>query len=758
MNSRLPLDGRWELFYVDHQSYLKYSGAVNTAAALGCSGFDNIPAQVPGNLALDLQNAGKLPDPFMGDNTLLLQNLECLHAFYCRTFKYSDIGECVYLTFEGLDDIADIYLNGDKIGSSANMLIPHSFGPLSLNDGINELVVHIKPDVIEARAYDIPVSASAMKYNWDGLYTRKAPSMYGWDIMPRALSGGIWRSVYIESRKDEYISDIFVRTLSVDEGSMTARLAVDYTVSSEFNSLRGVKLTLRGICGDAEFYTEQTLWHTSSRFEFTVGDAKLWMPHNYGVANLYDVTASLIRDGAVTDLYTLRFGIRTVELDRTSITDDAGSGEFCFRVNGHKIFAMGSNWVPVDAFHSRDAQRLPTLLPMLGDLGCNIVRCWGGNVYENDIFFAYCDAHGIMVWQDFAMACAAYPQDNRFRAMLEPEIISVVKRLRSRACLILWAGDNECDYFYADPQKNAITREWIPGWLSLYDNSRPYLPSSPYRDATAVASGCVTPEDHLWGPRDYFKGDYYRNAPAHFASETGYHGCPAPESLTRFIPEDKLWPWDNDDWRVHSASPERAKDAPYAYRNGLMASQVRTLFGYEPDNLEEFSRASQISQAEAKKYFIERFRVSKWRRTGIIWWNLVDGWPQISDAIVDYYGVRKLAYQYIKRSQQPVCLIFGEPENGLMTLYGVNDTQRDIELDYIVTELDSGVCCHSDKALLPQNTSVKLWEMPYTSHMQKFIFIQWQGDAEGVNHHMTGMPGLNLERYVELAKKAGFEL
>ena len=195
-------------------------------------------------------------------------------------------------------------------------------------------------------------------------------------------------------------------------------------------------------------------------------------------------------------------------LERTSTTDQEGSGEFCFRINGQKVFAMGTNWVPVDAFHSRDEERLPEILPMLDDLGCNIVRCWGGNVYESDIFYDYCDEHGIMVWQDFSMACAAYPQDETYRKIFEPEIVSVVKRLRGRACLVLWAGDNECDYFYDDPQKNAITRKWIPDILALYDDSRPYLPSSPYRDAEAVANGNVTPEDHLWGPRDYFKGDY----------------------------------------------------------------------------------------------------------------------------------------------------------------------------------------------------------------------------------------------------------
>ncbi|MGI6203189.1 MAG: glycosyl hydrolase 2 galactose-binding domain-containing protein [Eubacteriales bacterium] len=758
MNTRISLDGSWKLFYTDHERFLNFGGNINTAAALAASGFKSLVASVPGNIALDLHREGIIPDPFFGDNILKLQELECLHAFYCRTFDYKG-KEPVWLVFEGLDNFADIYLNGKLVAETANALIPHEIGPLSLQNGTNELVVHIKPDTIEARKYPLPVTSRAMKYNWDSLYVRKAPSAFGWDIMPRAVLGGIWKSVRLETRADEYIADIFLRTVSVDMAAKTARLVADFTVSSNRNAMRGARLVLSGKCDGSEFCVKHDLWHNVGRFDFTVQDARFWMPRNYGEPNLYEVTATLERDGKTVSERKFKTGIRTVVLERTSTTDQEGSGEFCFRINGQKVFAMGTNWVPVDAFHSRDEERLPEILPMLDDLGCNIVRCWGGNVYESDIFYDYCDEHGIMVWQDFSMACAAYPQDETYRKIFEPEIVSVVKRLRGRACLVLWAGDNECDYFYDDPQKNAITRKWIPDILALYDDSRPYLPSSPYRDAEAVANGNVTPEDHLWGPRDYFKGDYYSTAPAHFASEIGYHGCPSPESLAKFIPEDSLWPWDNDAWRVHSASPERSKHAPYAYRNPLMASQVRTLFGHEPDNLEDFARASQISQAEAKKFFIERFRMGKWRRTGIIWWNLIDGWPQISDAIVDYYGCRKLAYQYIKRSQQPVCLMFGEPDNsGIMTLWGVNDTQSDVEIEYNVTELDRDLVYHTGVATLPANSSVKIWEMKYEAGTQRFILMSWRGGAEGKNHHMTGMPGIDYKIYTKLARRAGYKL
>lgn len=178
--------------------------------------------------------------------------------------------------------------------------------------------------------------------------------------------------------------------------------------------IRDYRLKITGTCGDSTFTVERTLWHTGSTFPLHVPNAKLWWPHNYGDANLYHITAELFHCGESIHLWENDTGIRTVQLDRTSTTNAEGEGEFCFVVNGKRIFAMGSNWVPVDAYHSRDEERLPQILPMLTDIGCNIVRCWGGNVYENEIFYDFCDQNGIMVWQDFAMACALYPQDDTF--------------------------------------------------------------------------------------------------------------------------------------------------------------------------------------------------------------------------------------------------------------------------------------------------------------------------------------------------------
>ena len=526
--------------------------------------------------------------------------------------------------------------------------------------------------------------------------------------------------------------------------------------------IRKYRLKITGVCGDSVFQTERTLWHTGATFALHVPNAKLWWPHNYGDANLYHITAELFDGDTLVHVWENDTGIRTVQLDRTSTTNADGEGEFCFIVNGKRIFAMGSNWVPVDAYHSRDEERLPQILPMLTDIGCNIVRCWGGNVYENELFYDFCDQHGIMVWQDFAMACALYPQDDALTNAFKIEAETIVKLLRHHPSIVLWAGDNECDAATVwggeirDPNENLITRKILPEAIRNLDYTRPYLPSSPYMDAEAVRTKEPTSEDHLWGPRDYFKGDYYRNTVCHFASETGYHGCPSPESLAKYIPADHLWPClDDKYWLCHAACMVSDHTDPFSYRIRLMWSQVETLFGKDGKataDLENFSRASQISQAEAKKYFIERFRLSKWRRTGIIWWNLIDGWPQISDAVVDYYGDKKLAYYYIKRSQKPFCLMFDEPHDGSLRLYAVNDTRADKTFRYTIED-DGGKILAEGTAFAKSDESTVIHTLPATEEKRYYI-IRWDdGNEGGMNHYFANIRDIDYDYYRTLLDK-----
>ncbi len=738
--------------------------ASRSAAALRSAGCELLPARVPGNVELDLLANGRIPEPFQGMNIAKLRWLEDSDVCYCRTFDAQcPQGREPWLVFEGVDCDAEIALNGRLIGRTDNMLVPHAF---AVPDGLlrergNELGVRINPAARQARMQSYYPHLSALGSNYDSLFVRKAPHMYGWDIMPRAVSAGLWRPVRLEFRAPEHLEHVYLRTRAVREGE--ASLEFFFNAHCAAAPGNGYSIRVEGRCGQSVFTEERPMLFQSGSFGFGVGSPLLWWPRGRGSQNLYRVTVWLLKDGKELHRLSFRHGIRTVELDRTEVTDEAGSGKFVFLVNGEKIFAKGSNWVPADAYHSRDAERIPRMLDLAEEAGCNMLRCWGGNVYENDLFYDICDEKGIMVWQDFAMACGIYPQDPSFQTRMEQEARSVVRRLRQHACVVLWAGDNECDmsWLYArerrDPNDNVLTRKVIPQVLGEEDASRPYLPSSPYVGPEAFRHPeSPLAEDHLWGPRDYFKGNFYVKSVCHFASEIGYHGCPSPESLARFISPERLWPYSgNPEWLLHCTSPVPGVDL-YDYRVELMAKQVRALFGEAPDNLRDYAFASQCCQAEAKKFFIELFRGHKWRRTGILWWNLVDGWPQLSDAVVDYYFTKKLAFHFIRTAQQPLVILLREPRDGRQEVVACNDTRGDLTVAYTIRDADSGktvaeggVAAHADSADV-------VGEIPYVESAQRFYVIRWESSqGSGVSHYLAGRPPFSLSQYRKWLEGAG---
>lgn len=754
----------WKIVYAHHEECK--NNEFGTIAALEQSGFDRIEASVPGNFELDLMKAGKIDDLFFSTNTWDAQKMEDINVWYYTTLEITEQNQ--YLSFGGIDTYADIYVNGKFIRSTDNMFLSYDIFP-EWKIGQNEVVVHMKPVMLETRKQVPPAGSYALRYNHASLYARKAAHMFGWDIMPRILSAGLWKEVRLLPKKVDSIREVYLVTNKVYKKGETDCASLRFFMNTELSGVfaKEYKVKIEGNCGGKTFEKEEILWHNTHSFIFDVEDCFLWWPKNYGRQNLYDVKVTLYRNEEICDEYHFKYGIRTVELERTEYTVDK-DGEFCFKVNGKKIFALGTNWVPLDAFHSNDIHRLPKALEMLDDIGCNFVRCWGGNVYEANEFYEFCDEKGILIWQDFAMGCAIYPDDEFFRHKLEEEAVFQIKRLRNHAALILWAGDNECDMayewigFYRDPNENGVTRNVLKRAVELHDYSRPYLPSSPYVSPQAYAGKGTMPEMHLWGPRDYFKGDYYKNTFCHFASETGYHGFPSLQSLKKFLKNpEKIFNEDGtptDEYLAHAASMDTGMNQNYAYRIKLAYDQVLTLFGEAEEKIEDFIYQSQISQAEAKKYFIERFRVEKWDRTGIIWWNLLDGWPQVSDAVVDYYYVKKLAYHYIRRSQEAVCLMFDEPENSRISLMGVNDLQTDKEIVYNISKVigTEKIPVMDGKAMLSANQAQALTEIEISPDEKTFFLIEWTMDGKAYkNHYFTNILDIDYRKYMQALNVCG---
>jgi beta-mannosidase len=768
---RLDLGGDWRLYH-----FAEGAHPISHPDDLRTAGLASIPAHVPGNVELDMQASGALPDPFYAANMRALRPLEGHEWWYVRDFDLAQSASRQKwdIVFAGLDTLATVWVNGVEVGQAANMLIEHRFDvTAALRFGQpNDVTVRLRSASNHARRFHYEGAAMSSDHREEALFIRKAPHVWGWDIMPRAVSAGIWRPVWLEPRLPDAIEQVYYWTISADADGAVLGAHVQFRTGAA--SLDGLTIHFRGVGDDHSFEFEWPMEFIADHCHIPVPGARLWWPKGYGRPYLYTMTAQLRRGREVLAERVERIGIRRLSVERTEQAGTAWSPRaaergqarldeppdpqhhFYVAVNGVPIMVKGANWVPLDAFHSRDAQRVDEAIALFDDLGCNMIRCWGGSVYEDDHFFDLCDEKGMMVWQDFAFACCIYPQDDDFLAQVREEAQAVVERVRNHASLALWCGDNEVDMMYVhsglSPNGNRLTRQVIPQVLQRCDPYRAYVPSSPYVPPALAAEPDVVylpPEQHLWGPRGYFKSPFYTQHSAHFVGEIGYHGCPNVASLRRFISPASLWPWqNNDEWQAHSVYHWQ-HSAIERDRITLMANQVRELFGGVPDDLETFALASQITQAEAKKFFIESTRLRKWRTSGILWWNVIDGWPQFSDAIVDYYFGKKLAYHYIWRVQQPVCVIVGEPGPGAyLPVVVSNDSREQANGQYEITDEETGQIVAAGAFSVPAHQNWQVARLRTFASDQRLYLATWKiGGATYGNHYVAGYPPLSLERY-----------
>ena len=769
----ISLNGFWNLYYClyDKNSPVNPSDLKN-------GNLKSVPAIVPGNVELDLLSAGKINNPETGNNIYELRKYEAYQWWYSREFDTPRIkkGERVEIVFEGLDCFGKIWINDHPVGETDNMLIEHNFDITDFlnTDGRNNIYVRINPAVREAQKYINPAVGTRKYFRVEQVRVRKAPHMYGWDIMPRLISAGLWRGVHLDIKKPTRIKDVFWITDEVNVPDKTAHLMVDWQIGTDYSTIDGLSMEISLKHKNKIVYKHlYPVYNNCNRQKIFLDNVSFWWPRGYGEPALYDATVRLLNNkNQILDERHQHVGIRTTDLIFSDGTSEKDSSEFLFKVNGEKIFVKGTNWVPLDALHSRDRDHLNNVFKMIVDLNCNMIRCWGGNVYEDTDFFDLCDKNGVMVWQDFSLAGTAYPQDNEFVEKIRKEAISVVIKLRNHPSLMLWSGNNETDISLGwnfkkpiDPALDRISREVLPLVIWEYDPLRPFLPSSPYCSEECFKRGndaAFMPEAHLWGPRGYYKASFYTSeVKAHFVSEIGYHGCPNRCSLEKMFDTEYVYPltknfkW-NDEWQTKAVRTHRGSSMTVE-RNNLMIKQVKALFGDCPEDLDQFIFASQSVQAEAMKYFIELWRADKFQKTGIIWWNLRDGWPIISDAIVDYYNSKKLAYFYIRRVQTNSCVMIGDDNGKGHPVMAVNDTReektgtvtvRDADNEKILFLASFSIPVNGKKVIgyIPKNQEQSMWLIDYTIGKKRFS-----------NHYLEGKAPFSLKDYQRWYKKLGIQ-
>lgn len=669
-----------------------------------------------------------------------------------------DAEERAVLRFDGIDTLADVFLNGEKIGETSSIAVPYEFDVTSCfkTNGENTVQVLLR-SVRIARERREP----------DARLIRKAPHMGGWDILPRAFVAGLWRSVSFEIRSPFAVKDTEWRVEALDVAQRTATVSVRATGVGRFGFLgNGMwhMTLLRNGRTVAKHDAKAGSWREEVRWNLENVD--FWWPRAMGEPALYELVTELIdASGGVLASKREKVGIRTIRLLREDVYEDDPNrrGQFLFVVNGEPCYVRGTNWVPLDAMHGRDGRHLAAACGMLADLNCNMVRMWGGGVYEPDAFFDWCDANGVMVWQDFMDANCGHDED--YADVIRHEATQLVKRLRNHASLALWCGNNELDLSQwrwkrnggvpVDPNVNdRTTREILPGAIFANDTMHDFLPSSPYL-GPAVTSGLAREsERHVWGRKYYKSGDYTKTR-AWFMSETGFHGCPNLDSLRRMMQPSCVYPWTdipggrkdrtwNLDWQMKAvnASLDASKKGAWD-RNNVMVRQVEYVFGEASTNLADFVWQSQFAQAEALKYITELFRSWKFDRfNGLLWWNLRDGWPVVSDSVVDYWNGEKMAYGFLKTVQRDAIVLVTDDHK----LWAVNDRRASVKGCVTVRDAVSGrKILHVPSFVIPANGKAVIGEVQFEG--QGLLLIEATlSDEPYRSHYLYGKPPFDFAK------------
>lgn len=667
--NKISLNGNYKLYITD--------GKNSDFDGVGFDGLgEAVDAIVPGNAELDLMRANMLPDLYFADNIRKAEFLESKDFVYVKDFEFnSDNDRHRELVFKGVDTIAEYYLNGVKIGESENAFVEYGFSVDNvLKNGSNRLVVHIFSSVNHAKKYEYtPLNIGIYDGCYESLNIRKPASSFGWDILPRAVSAGIFRDVYIQEYSSVEITDVYVATNRLVDNLAILTVSVNARVADEFSGKLTLKIT--GKCKDSEFSKICPFTFTSKTVFPYVENPVLWYPSGYGSPDLYDVTVELVADGKVLAQKSIRFGIRSVDV---RYTEEIGEdGNFQIFVNNELIKVKGVNHTPIDVYHSKDKEKYADIVDGIKNMNCNFVRVWGGGIYEDDEFYSLCDEKGVMVWHDFMLACHMYPQTKEFLDKISFECKNVVGRLRNHPSIIAWCGSNETDWMYTciglNPNDDKITRVVMKDVLSAVDPFRPFFPTTPYFSNEFIKKqGGVfyvdlaeiterrrpLPEEHYWWHRNDFLKFIDQNHK--FIMEIGFGGCNSLEELNKYLP--KGWKFKDDKyWNCHSYPTEDGRTTGLDY-----------LFDGVGDSDEELVSASRAYQAEAYKYVVERSRIRPYFN-GICLWNYRDGFPIFSSAFVGYDGDKRPAYFAVKNSYEPVQCIM-KYENGKVEVYIVNDT------------------------------------------------------------------------------------
>ena len=619
-----------------------------------------LPASVPGSVYHDLMQNGKMDDPFWRDNfPKALKRMD--HDYEYKTEFAADKAllksDAVLLRFEGIDTVADVFLNGEKLGHTENM---HRMFEFEVKDLLKEegnelrVLLHSPTRFIkEEYKHNIADGSEEAMVGFANL--RKTHCMFGWDWGPRLPDAGLWRPVKLLGIEKARVDSVYV-TQKHEDGKATLHFDVDADVYDR-EALMGYTVLITDPDG------KETLCKGSPE-EIVIERPQLWWPNGFGAQPLYTVEVRLYAGGKQVDAWKKRIGLRTLTMH---IEKDAYGESFAHEVNGVQVFAMGADYIPEDSIFPRiNEARTRELLRQCKEAHFNTIRVWGGGYYPDDWFYDACDEMGLMVWQDFLFACAVYNLTDEFEDNIRAEFADNIKRLRHHASLALWCGNNEMEMFVerglwvkTPIQKSDYVKMYeyiLPKVLKELDPQTFYWPASPssgggFDDPNGFDRGDV----HYW---DVWHGNVpftdYRRYYFRYLSEFGFQSFPSVETVKTFaLPED-----------CNPFSYVMEKHQRNNAANGKIMNYLYQTYLY-PTSFDAFVYASQLLQADAIRYGVEHFRRNRGRCMGAVYWQLNDCWPVISWASIDYCGRWKALHYAAKRFFRPLTLSCAE--EGLLT-------------------------------------------------------------------------------------------
>lgn len=735
-----------------------------------------LPATIPGTVHTDLLNNKKIEDPFYRTNERDLQWIDKEDWEYKAGFEVNEAfltNEKIDLVFEGLDTYADIYINGSKVIVANNMFLSWTAEVKKLlQRGENRLTVYFYFPIkkvlpqFNTLGYTVPVSNNDQSEKRYSAFTRKAGYHFGWDWGPRFVTSGIWRPAYLKAWSQLKIEDLFIKQLSMtdDKAILEAQLGV-------VSTSKGIK-ALQIFVDDSNtpIISKKVLvseGRNDINAQFELIHPELWWPNGMGAQKMYRIKALLLDDGKEIVSKVVKHGVRTIEV----VQENNQKGQsFYFKVNGKAVFMKGANYIPQDNFLPRvTKERYEHVINTAAQSNMNMLRVWGGGIYENDIFYDLCDEKGILIWQDFMFACSMYPPYEEMKRSIYDEAVANVKRLRNHPSIALYCGNNEIVSFMTSHFWNHVNVDFrsaadsiaifntyadifhsiLPSAIKAYDDQKFYWSSSP----NGVNYSMENNSDNLKGDAHYWgiwwgkhPFEKYNDNIAPFMSEYGFQSFPELETVKTYaLPKD--YAIESEVMNAHQRS---------TIGNGTIAYYMKDMFKV-PQKFEDFLYVGQILQSEGIKIAIESHRRAKPFCMGSLFWQIDDCWPVASWSSMDYYG-RWKAQQYMARKAFQPFLVSPFRENDSIKVYAVSDAYKNVDAMLQINLMDfAGKVLRTVliNVKVPANSSTVVYAIDENeltngiNKMEAFMNIKLvEGSSElSVNNFFFGKPKeLNLPK------------